>query len=107
MAVLKAGVSLAPSAAVEVELAVRPDPGPGAGRQVGGAAGVEGGRRVAAAPGRPGHVGSDHGGGEGTRLPAGGVTWSHNLLVTGHNDLLSTTTLTSPPYWMASPKGNL
>ena len=88
---------------------MRPDPGPGAGRQVGGAAGVEGGRRVAAAPGRPGHVGSDHGGGEGTRLLAGGGSdlVTTYLLVTGHNDLLSTTTLTSPPYWMASPKGNL
>ena len=57
--------------AVEVELAVGPDPRPGAGRQVGRAVGVEGGRRVAAASGRSGHVGSDHGGGEGTRIQSG------------------------------------
>ena len=56
---------------VEVDLAVGPDPSPGAGRQVGRAVGVEGGRRVAAAPGRSGHVGSDHGGCEGTRIQSG------------------------------------
>ena len=66
---------------VEVELAVGPDPGPGAGCQVGCAVGVEGGRRVAAASCRSGHVGSDHGGGEGTRIQSGSdlatTYWSH------------------------------
>ena len=63
----------APPSAVEVELAVGPDPRPGPRGQVGRAVCMEGGRRVAAASGRSGHVGSDHGGCKGARPPAGYV----------------------------------
>ena len=54
-----------PPSAIEVELAVGPDPSPGPWCQVGCAVCVEGGWRVAAAAGGSGHVGSDHGGGKG------------------------------------------
>ena len=83
-----------------------PDPRPGPWCQVGRAVCVEGGWRGAAAAGGSGHVGSDHGGGEGTRLPAGGsdlvtTCWS---LVTQRSVVHYDINITS---WMASPEGNL
>ena len=78
----------APSA-LQVELAVAPDPGPGAGREVVRAVRVERRRRLAAA-GRPGHVRRDHlavGGGdhEAARLRSLGTGHKKSQLI-GHKD---------------------
>ena len=94
----------APSA-LQVELAVAPDPGPGAGREVVRAVRVERRRRLAAA-GRPGHVRRDHlavGGGdhEAARLRSLGTKVATNWSQRHHlaPDAISTGTIS----WVLPP----